>query len=129
VIKRIPISTVLVALAMPATGTMAQVLSPIQEFEGNATIPARNGTTQAVHVSVQSWGIAGRRDQSGEAYEIPLRGFYVAHLLTGAVSTTINGQTTKQPPGAYWIVTAGATMQVKVRGEFAVLETIVTTKE
>lgn len=61
-------------------------------------------------------------------HEIPQRGFYIAHLLSGSISTTIDGETTEQPPGAYWTVKAGATMQVKVLGEFAVLETIVAAK-
>jgi hypothetical protein len=121
--KRIATSAALVAIAIPLTGAMAQVLLPTLVFERNTTMPAKDGATQAVHVSVQSWGIAGQER------EIPLRGFYVAHLISGQISTTIDGQTTAHLPGDYWTVKAGATMRVKVVGEVAVLETTVVAKE
>jgi quercetin dioxygenase-like cupin family protein len=102
---------------------MAQALSPTLVFEGNTTTTAKNGATQTVHVVVQSWGIAGQE------HEIPLRGFYVAHLLSGQISATVDGQTTEHLPGPYWTVKAGATMRVKVVGEVAVLETTVVAKQ
>ena len=123
---RIAVTAALVAIAVPSAGIMALALSPTLVFEGNTTTPAKDGATQAVHVSVQSWAIAG---QNGAPHEIPLRGVYVAHLLSGAISTTIDGQINKRQPGDYWTVKAGAAMQVKVLGEFAVLETIVVAKQ
>jgi hypothetical protein len=114
-------------VSMP--GAMGENLTSTTVFEGNATTPAKNGAPQSVHISVQSWGIAGQRGQNGIPYEIPLRGFYMAHLLSGEISTTIDGQTTKQPPGAYWTIKLGATMQVKVLGEYARLETTVVAKQ
>ncbi len=113
----------LVAIAVPLAGAMAQALSPTPVFEGNTTAPAKDGATQAVHVSVQAWRIAGQEE------EVPLRGFYVAHLLSGQVSTTIDGQTVEHLPGDYWTVKSGASMRVKVVGEVAVLETIVVAKQ
>jgi quercetin dioxygenase-like cupin family protein len=95
-------------------------------FEGNATTLAENGTTQPVHISIQSWAIAG---QGPAAHEIPLRGFYVAHLISGHILATIDGQNTEHLPGDYWTIKPGAAMQVKVVGEAAVLETIVTAKQ
>jgi quercetin dioxygenase-like cupin family protein len=92
-------------------------------FEGNAKVTAKDGATQAAHVSVQSWRIAGQEE------ELPLRGFYVAHLLSGQITTTIDGQTIEHLPGDYWTVNAGASMRVKVVGEVAVLETIVVAKQ
>jgi len=102
---------------------MAQALAPTPVFEASTTIPAKNGATQAVHVSVQSWGIAGPE------HEIPLQGFYVAHLLSGQILATIDGQTRQHLPGDYWTVKAGATMGVNVVGEVAVLETTVVSKQ
>jgi hypothetical protein len=84
-----------VAIAGSMPGAMAQALSPTPVYEGNTTIPAKNGATQAVHISVQSWGIAGPE------HEIPVQGFYVAHLLSGQISATIDGQTTQHLPGDY----------------------------
>ena len=96
---------------------------PTPVYEANTTIPAKNGATQAVHVSVQSWAI------SGQGQEIPLQGFYVAHLLSGQILATIDGQTTQHLPGDYWTVNAGAAMRVKTGGEVAVLETTVVSKQ
>jgi hypothetical protein len=84
----IAIGAALVAIAIPLAGAIAQALSPTLAFEGNTATPAKNDATQTVHIVVQSWGIAGQED------EIPLRGFYVAHLLSGQISTTIDGQMT-----------------------------------
>ena len=66
---------------------------------------------------------------NGPTYEIPLRGFYLAHLLNGHISATIDGQTAKRSTGDYWTVKGGAAMQVKVFGEYAVLETTVVAKQ
>jgi uncharacterized cupin superfamily protein len=113
----------LVAIVVPWTGAIAQALSPAPVFEGNTTLTAKDGATQAAHVSVQSWRIAGQEE------ELPLRGFYLAHLLSGQVSTTIDGHAIQRQPGDYWTVKAGASMRVKVVGEVAVLETIVVAKQ
>jgi hypothetical protein len=121
--KCIAAAAALVAIAVPLTGAMGQALLPTAVFEGNTTMPAKNGATQAVHVSVQSWGIAGQERV------IPVRGFYVAHLLSGQIAATIDGQTTEHLPGDYWTVKAGASMRVKVIGEVAVLETTVVAKQ
>jgi len=115
--------TAIVAVVGPSPGAIAQDFSPTTVYEGNTTIPAKNGATQAVHVSIQSWGIAGPE------HEIPLQGFYVAHLLSGQISATIDGQTTQHLPGDYWTVKAGTAMRVKAGGEVAVLETTVVSKQ
>jgi quercetin dioxygenase-like cupin family protein len=115
--------------ATPLASAEAQALLPAPVFEGKTTTPIKSGATQPVHITVQSWEIAGQRNRNGPSHGIPLHGFYVAHLLSGDISTTIDGQTTKHFPGDYWTVKTGATMQVKVLGEFAVLETIVVAKQ
>jgi quercetin dioxygenase-like cupin family protein len=122
-LKCIAATTVLVAISGPIPGAMAEALSPTPVFEANTTIPAKNGAAEAVHVSVHSWGITGQ-DQ-----EIPLQGFYVAHLLSGQILATIDGQTMQHLPGDYWTVKAGAAMRVKVVGEVAVLETTLVSKQ
>jgi hypothetical protein len=121
--KCIAATTALVAIAIPLDGSMAEPLLPTLMFEGNTTLAAKNGGTQAAHIVVQSWGIAGKED------EIPLRGFYVAHLLSGQISATIEGKSTGHLPGDFWTVKTGASMKVKVGGEVAVLETIVVAKQ
>jgi hypothetical protein len=121
--KCVAAMTALVVITLPSAGMMAQALSSAPVLEANTTVPAKDGAAQAVHVSVQSWGI------SGQEQEIPLREFYVAHLLSGAITATIDGQTTPHLPGDYWTVKAGAAMRVKVVGEVAVLETTVVAKQ
>ena len=123
---RITISAVVLSIATPLAGVMAETLAPTTMFEGVVPAAANNRTAQPGQVSVQSWELGGPK---GVAHEIPLHGFYVAHLLSGSISTTIDGETAKPAPGAYWTIKTGATMQVKVLGEFAVLETIVVAKQ
>jgi hypothetical protein len=99
-------------------------LSSSTTFEGNVSTPAKDGTAQTVHITIQTWSIGGR------GYEqLPLRGFYVAHLLSGPMAVTMGEQAAEHLPGDYWAVEPGGTMQVKVHGDVAVLETIVLTKQ
>jgi hypothetical protein len=112
--------------AVTSVGSAAYTLSPTPMFEGNATTPARNGATQSVHISVQAWAIAGR---DYKTQEIPIRGFYIAHLISGQVAATIDGQMTEHLPGDYWSVKAGGAMQIKAIGDVAVLETIEVSKQ
>jgi hypothetical protein len=120
--KCIAVTTALVAIAVPSAGIIAQALEPAPMFDANITIPTKNGGTQAAGIVVQSWAISAEQ-------EIPLAGFYVAHLRSGAISTTIDRQTTERLPGDYWTVKPSARMRVKAIGEIAVLETIVVTKK
>jgi quercetin dioxygenase-like cupin family protein len=53
----------------------------------------------------------------------------VAHLLSGQILATIDGQTTQHLPGDYWTVGGGAAMRIKAVGEVAVLETTVVSKQ
>jgi hypothetical protein len=116
----------LVLLALSLYGAVAQSPLPTRIFEGAATTLTPNGTAQAVRVDIHAWEIPG---QFGAPHQIPLRGLYVAHLLGGRISTTIDGSTVDRVPGDYWEVGPGSTMQVTVLGESAVLETIVVAKQ
>jgi quercetin dioxygenase-like cupin family protein len=126
---RIAIGTAAAALAAlsatPFAQGVAQTLEPRPVFEATLAAPVKNGAAQPANISIQSWELP---NQEGAAHEIPLRGFYVAHLLSGDVSVTVDGQTAAYVPGDYWAVKPGATMQVKVLSELAVLETIVAAK-
>ena len=102
--KRVTAITTLVSIAIPLAGVIAGTLSPTPVFDGKTTMPAKDGTMQTVHVIVQSWDIAG---QDHATQEIPLRGFYLAHLLGGHISATIGGQTVEHLPGDYWTIKPG----------------------
>jgi hypothetical protein len=121
--KRIAPGGALVTIAVLLVGAIAQTLSPTILFEGTVATPGKNGATQAVYISVQAWVITGQEQ------EIRLRDFYVAHLISGQISTRIDGRTTTHSPGDYWPVRAGAAMRVKVVGEVAMLETTVVGKQ
>src|SRR2546426_8136484 len=90
---RVAVITALISIVIPLAAAVAQTLAPSPVFEANTTTPAKNGATQSVHISVQLWELGG---PNGATHEISLRGFYVAHLLSGDVSTTIDGRTTEQ---------------------------------
>jgi hypothetical protein len=104
----------------------AATISASPAVVSTATIVGTNNTTQPAQVSVQTWRIAHQGDAM---QEIPLQEFYVAHLLSGALTATVDGVTTKYLPGEFWAVKAGSNMQVKSLGDLAVLETIVITKQ
>jgi hypothetical protein len=126
--KYAAVTSALFALAMPMAKAAPPALSPVPEFDGTMLITGKNGTTRAAHVSVQSWVISGERGPTGPTYELPLRGFYIAHLINGDIWTIIDGKTTRRATGDYWTVIPGAIMQVKVRGQGALLETIFVAK-
>jgi hypothetical protein len=100
-------------------------LHPGSESKATMTIQSKAGTPEAVSVSVQLWA-ASNQDRAG--YEIPLRGFYLARVISGAVSATIGGRTVHHLPGDFWSVKPGAVMVVKALGEGAVLETTTVSK-
>jgi hypothetical protein len=120
------IAAACIVIALPVAAAAQTTLTPRSVFEDTIATTAANGATQPVHVVVQSWEIP---KENGTTYELPLKGFYLAHLESGDISTTIDGETIEREPGAFWTVKTGATMQVKVLGEFAVIETTMPTKQ
>jgi quercetin dioxygenase-like cupin family protein len=125
--KSVLLSASLMAILLP--GAAAEDLSSKHIFDGAGTTRTTAGASEDIHLSVQSWGIKGDRRGDGVPQEIPLHGFYLAHLLSGEVTTTIGGETTRRSPGDYWAVKPGATMQVKALGDYAMLETTVISKQ
>lgn len=119
--KCLAVSVTALSVGIGMSGAGAATLQPTTVFEGAVPVVRTTGPAQSGEVSVQTWEIRGAK---GLVQEIPLQGFYIAHLLSGAISTTIAGQTINQPPGAYWTVTTGATMQVRLLSESVVIETI-----
>jgi hypothetical protein len=124
--KRATFAGATLTIAISTSGASAQSLSPDVVFEGAVPTAAVSGTQQSSHVTVKILKFNGPKDVT---HELPVQGFYIAHLRSGAVTTTIDGQTTRQPDDAYWTVRAGATMKINVLSELAVIETIVVTKQ
>ncbi|MBO0733605.1 MAG: hypothetical protein J2P49_04670, partial [Methylocapsa sp.] len=119
----------LFAFAIPMAWAASPALFPKPEFHGGMPLTAKNGAVVTARVSIQSWAIPGERDPNGPTYEIPLRGFYIAHLINGDMWSNVDGQTARRETGDYWTVKSGSSMRVQVRGELAVLETIVVSKQ
>jgi len=115
------------AMTVPAAWAAPPDLSPSSVFEGTTTAIAKDQTTPEVNLSVQTWAITAA--PGSETREIPLHDFYIAHLISGQIAATVDGQTTKHRVGDYWTVKPGTTMQVKALGEIAILETTVVTKK
>lgn len=88
---------------------------------GSAISSNGNSASQPSLFDARSWKI---QSLGHTAQRIPLRGFYIAHLLSGDIAVTIGGVTIKQTPGAFWVVKSDALMDVQVLGESAIIETI-----
>ena len=91
-------------------------------FEATTKNVDKNGAAQDVRISTQVWRVPG---PSEAPQELPLRGFYIAHLLSGEIAATIDRQTIKYGSGAYWSVKPGAIMRIQTLGQLATIETIV----
>jgi quercetin dioxygenase-like cupin family protein len=122
----IPIVLTVISLGALVSGAMAQTRAPSPISDEHATIQTKAGATETVHTTVQVWPLPGQGDGT---HEIPIRGFYMAHLTGGHVAATVGNRTTNYLPGDFWVVPAGAVMQVKVLGEGALLETTVVAKQ
>jgi hypothetical protein len=113
-------------MLIQATATFAETKpTPITRFDARFTATTTEGVPQPVRIRFISWGLTPRNKA---IQEIPLAGFYVAHLRSGTISATTGGQTIVRQAGSFWTVGEGAKMQVRVLGEAAELETIVVTK-
>ncbi len=91
---------------------------PTTVFDGAANAQSATGATVAVHMRLLRWEF-----DSHHLQRLPLRGFYVAHLLNGEVVTTIGGLTKVRRGGDFWSVGNGERMEVAVRSEDAFVET------
>jgi quercetin dioxygenase-like cupin family protein len=126
VCKGAPLGVALIALGLH--GAAAQDLTSKSTLGADAKA-AVAGAPGAARISVTSWGISGDRRGNSPLQQIPLQGFYLAHLLSGEILATIDGETTRRSPGDYWAVKPGAIMQVRTIGDFAMLETSVISKQ
>lgn len=83
------------------------------------------GTTVPLHVEFKDWDVTG----GGRRTELPDQGFYIAHLVTGEITTEIGGKSQLRHPGDFWTVEKGTRMvvQIKPPSESAFLKTIAVT--
>lgn len=119
--KRFAMSAATFAIVLSMAGAMAQPLTPTTMFDGDTTL-GTSGAARAAHIIVQSWTVTDQEQ------EMPLRGFFLAHVMSGQIAATVDGLAAEHLPGDYWTVKPGATMRIRAIGEVAVVETTVVAK-
>lgn len=91
-------------------------------FSGTLKPTNPKGATVPLHVELKDWDITG----GGRRAELPDQGFYIAHLISGEVTTELGGKAQLRHPGDFWTVEKGTRMAVQVKppSESAYLQTI-----
>ncbi len=98
----------------------ANVLAPLNRFEGTTILRTKAGRPMKIHVLLRNWGIRGRQ----YVEQFPVQGFVIVHLHSGLVTTIIDGKEQKRTIGEFWTVPAGSSMSLRVTSESAFLETM-----
>ena len=116
---RLPLSlsaTLLLGAAQSIQNPLPQIL-----YNGIVTTRTNRGNALPVRLSIQVL-----RFQSKPAPQNVLpRGFFVAHLVSGSILTTISGESPRRRAvDSFWTVKSGAQMAVTVSGEVAILQII-----
>lgn len=91
-------------------------------FSGTLKPTNPKGAAVPLHVEFKEWDITG----GDRSMELPDQGFYVAHLVSGDVTTKMGDKSQLRHPGDFWTVEKGTRMvvQIKPPTESALLETI-----
>lgn len=135
--KLIRLAVAAVVFASTATGLrwqLAQAQGKAKEKSGaegveavtrfSETLKPTNpkGASVPLHVEFKDWDITG----GGRGTELPEQDFYVAHLVTGDITTEIGGKSEARHPGDFWTVEKGTRMAVQITppSESAYLQTI-----
>ncbi len=86
-------------------------IATLERFAASARAGAPGVEPQSVTLRLATLSVPGRTP-----FAVPARGFYIAELVAGSVTTTIDGQDSVHEPGDVWAVAAGQGMQVLARG-------------
>ncbi len=91
-------------------------------FSGTLKPANPKGAAVPLHVEFKEWDITG----GDRSMELPDQGFYVAHLVSGDITTKMGDKSQLRHPGDFWTVEKGTRMvvQIKPPTESALLETI-----
>jgi hypothetical protein len=119
------ISGLLVVGAFLTTATPAQQsqsvdsqpvsLQPFEVFDGTITLQARK-----LRVVIRNWGIPNAL----HIPQFPQKGFLIAELRGGTLTTVINDKRQERREGEFWTVPAGSSMSVETGDDAAVLQTV-----
>jgi hypothetical protein len=91
-------------------------------FSDTLRLTTPKGAGVPLHVEFKEWNVT----RSAGGTELPVQGFYIAHLASGEVVTEIGGKSETRHPGDYWTVDKGARMLVRIKAprEAAILQTL-----
>lgn len=96
-------------------------LTYIERFDGIVKLQTVSGIPRPLHVVIRDWYVFN--NHRGAAH-IPIHAFTIAHLLSGIITTSINGQVVKRSPNEFWDLAASTDMAVTVKSEAAIIETV-----
>jgi len=118
-------TTMPLAQQKPATGTAAvSAEAPEVATRFSEVLRPKNakGTVVALKVEMKQW----RLSRSDQAFAMPDQGFYLAHLISGEITTEIDGKSVAHHPGDFWVVEKGQRMAISMQlpHESAVLQTV-----
>lgn len=91
-------------------------------YKGRLFVANANRAPKSAQITLQLWNLE-KGDDSPQT--LPISGFVVVNLRSGQVETTINGVSEVRVPEDFWTLKAGSTMQIKVLGQSAMLETLI----
>ena len=97
----------------------ADLVAPVNRFDGTAQFKGKGGANKNAHVTIRQWTIPGKQKM-----DVPEKGFLLVTLRAGKVTTTINGKEDKRRTDDFWTVPENAKMTVEAAGEAAIIEVI-----
>jgi hypothetical protein len=100
----------------------AEGVEAVTRFSETLKLTNPKGASVPLYVEFKDWDVTG----GGRGTELPDQGFYVAHLVTGDITTEIGGKSELRHPGDFWTVEKGTRMVVQITppSESAYLQTI-----
>jgi len=107
-----------VTFAQKKEGASTGALQHTERFQGTAALKDKAGKAKTVRLAVHNWTLLGEQHID----EFPEHGFLLVQLLSGKVTTVIDGKTEKRNKGEFWVVRANEKMGIEARGEVTGLE-------
>ena len=107
------------AAQQPPQFDAAYPLQPIERFAGPVVVSNASGQTRTVRVAIRTWGIPNR-----QRVTLPERGHLIVQLLSGDLTTVVNGERRARKEGEFWTVPAGQALQLETARDTVTLSVI-----
>ncbi len=96
-----------------------------EQFQGPLTLKTKEGKTLTLSVGLRVWSIDGTLGRQ----TLRTADYTVFRVRAGRINTIVDGKEQLRNVDEYWILAAGSTLSLEVKGETALLEaTTVSTK-